>query len=153
MLFLLTPVTYKTQALAVSASWAFYTFLFSCLCLYSSIYLLGCVFGAVLCSTMVICILLCFSNRLSPHILCMCVLSHVRLCVTPWTAALQAPLSMGFSQQEYWSGLPFSPSGDLPDPGIKSISPLSPALAGTFFTTSASGNSQYSIIPHIALSI
>ena len=45
-------------------------------------------------------------------------LSHVQLCETPWTGAHQAPLSMGFSRQEYWSGLSFSPPGDLPDPGI-----------------------------------
>ena len=45
--------------------------------------------------------------------------------VTPWTLAQQAPLSMGFSRQEYWSGLPFPSPGDLPDPGIK---PRSPAL-------------------------
>ena len=52
-------------------------------------------------------------------------LSHVRLFVTPWTTAHQAPLSMGFSRQEYWSGWPCPPPGDLPDPGIE---PLSPAL-------------------------
>ena len=52
-------------------------------------------------------------------------LSRVRLSVTPWTLAHQAPLSMGFSRQESWSGLPFPPPGDLPDPGIK---PRSPAL-------------------------
>ena len=51
---------------------------------------------------------------------------------TPWTAALQAPLSMEFSKQEYWSGLPFPFPGDLPDSGIESGSP---ALAGEFFTT------------------
>ena len=45
-------------------------------------------------------------------------------CVTPWTAARQAPLSMGFSRQEYWSGLPFPSPGDLPNPGIKSGSPV-----------------------------
>ena len=55
--------------------------------------------------------------------------------VTPWTVALQAPLSMGFSKQEHWSGLPFPSPGDLSNPGIKSISP---ALAGRFFTMSAS---------------
>ena len=44
---------------------------------------------------------------------------------TPWTVAQQAPLFMGFSRQEYWSGLPFPPQGNLPDPGIK---PRSPAL-------------------------
>ena len=52
-------------------------------------------------------------------------LSHVRLFATPWTVAYQAPLSMGFSRQEYWSGLPFPSPGDLPNPGIK---PGSPAL-------------------------
>ena len=50
----------------------------------------------------------------------------------PWTVACQAPLSMGFFRQKYWSGLPFSSPGDLPDPGIK---PASPTLAGGFFTT------------------
>ena len=48
------------------------------------------------------------------------------------TVAIQAPLSLGFSRQEYWSGLPFPSSGDLPNPGIE---PLSPALAGVFFTS------------------
>ena len=48
-----------------------------------------------------------------------------------------APPSMGFSRQEYWSGLPFPPAGDLSDPEIKPMSPMSPALAGRFFTTSA----------------
>ena len=52
-------------------------------------------------------------------------LSRVRLFVTPWTVAHQAPLSMEFSRQEYWSELPFPSPGDLPDPGIK---PMSPAL-------------------------
>ena len=47
-------------------------------------------------------------------------LSHVRLFATPWTVGRQAPLSMGFSRQEYWSGLPFPSPGDLPDPGIES---------------------------------
>ena len=46
-------------------------------------------------------------------------LSHVQLFATPWTVAYQAPLSMGFSRQEYWSGLPFPSPGDLPNPGIK----------------------------------
>ena len=48
--------------------------------------------------------------------------SHVRLCVTLWTAALQAPLSMGFSEQEYFSGLPCPPSGNIPKPGIEPLS-------------------------------
>ena len=55
---------------------------------------------------------------------------------TLWTVASQAPLSMEFSRQEYWSGLPCPPPGDPPHPGIKSASPVSPALSGKFFTTS-----------------
>ena len=61
--------------------------------------------------------------------------SYLTLC-DPWTIAHQAPPSMGFSRQEYWSGLPFPLPGDLPDPGIK---PVSPALADGFFTTETSG--------------
>ena len=56
--------------------------------------------------------------------------------VTPWIVACQAPLSMGFPRQEYWSGLPFSSPGDFPDPEIK---PTSPALAGRVFTTEPPG--------------
>ena len=59
--------------------------------------------------------------------MCVCSLSCVRLFATPWTVALEAPLSMGFSRQEHWSDLPFPSSGDLPDPGIKP--PFSAALA------------------------
>ena len=58
-------------------------------------------------------------------------LSHVRLFVTPWTVAYQAPPSMEFSRQEYWSGLPFPSPGDLPDPGIESGSPAFQADALT----------------------
>ena len=54
--------------------------------------------------------------------------SHVRLLATLWSVTLQASLSLGFSSQEYWSRLPFSPPGHLPDPGIESTSPMSPAL-------------------------
>ena len=61
--------------------------------------------------------------------------SCVRLFVTPWTIALQTPPSMGFSWQEYWSGLPFAPPGDLPDAGIEAVSLESPALTSRFFTT------------------
>ena len=64
--------------------------------------------------------------------------SHVRLFVTLWTVAHQALLSMKFSRQEYWSGLPFPTSGELLDPGIKPAFLVSPALAGRFFTTSTS---------------
>ena len=66
----------------------------------------------------------------------MFMLSHVQLFVTLWTVAHQAPLSVGFSRQEYWSGLPFPPAGDIPDPGTK---PTSPALVGGFFTTELPG--------------
>ena len=62
-------------------------------------------------------------------------LSHVWFSVTQWTVACQAPLSMGFSRQSYWCGLPFPLPGDLPDPGTEPTSPVSPALAGGFFTT------------------
>ena len=63
--------------------------------------------------------------------------SCVQLSVTPWTIAHQAPLSMGFSRQEYWSGLPCPPPVDLPNPGIEPTSFMFLALAGGFFTTSA----------------
>ena len=62
--------------------------------------------------------------------------SRVQLFATPWTVARQAPLSMGFSRQEYWGGLPCPPPGDLLDPGIEPTALMSPALAGRFFTTS-----------------
>ena len=68
------------------------------------------------------------------YLTCVCVLSCVQLFATPWTAACQAPLSTGFSRQEYWSGLLFPTLGDLPDPGIKPASLASPALAGGFLT-------------------
>ena len=61
---------------------------------------------------------------------------YVQLFVTLWTVALQAPLSVGFSRQ-YWRGLPCPLPGDLPDPGVEPVSLMSPALAGSFFTTSA----------------
>ena len=63
--------------------------------------------------------------------------SHVCLFATLWTVALQAPLSMGFSRQEYWSGLPCPPPGDRPNPGIIPTSLMSLALAGEFFHTSS----------------
>ena len=67
-------------------------------------------------------------------------ISCVLLFVIPWTAARQAHLSMGFSGQEYWSGLPFLPPGNLPDPGVEATSLV---LAGRFFTTEPPGE------PHI----
>ena len=69
----------------------------------------------------------------------LCVLSHfshVRLFAMPGTIARQAPLSMGFSRQEYWSGLPCPPPGDLPYLGIEPTSVMSPALEGEVFNTS-----------------
>ena len=64
-------------------------------------------------------------------------LSHIQFFATLWTVAHQAPLSMGFSRQEYWSGLSFPSPRDLVTPGIEPMSLVSPALAGGFFTTSA----------------
>ena len=63
-------------------------------------------------------------------------------CGIPWTEALQDPLSVEFSRQEYWSGVPFPTPGYIPDPGIKAMSLASPALAGGFFTTSATWKAQ-----------
>ena len=74
-------------------------------------------------------------------VFCVCMNAKLlQLCmtvVTLWTIACQASLSMGFSRQEYWSGLPCPPPGDLHDPEIKPTSVMSPALVGEFFTTSA----------------
>ena len=64
-------------------------------------------------------------------------LSYVQLFVTPRTLAYQAPPSMGFSKQEYWSGLPFPPPGDLPDPGIE---PRSPTVQADALPSEPSGN-------------
>ena len=76
------------------------------------------------------------------HISCVCVLCHFS-CVWPfvtlWTIARQAPLSMGFSRQEYWSGLPYPPPGYLPDPGMEPATPASPALQADSFPTEPPG--------------
>ena len=72
--------------------------------------------------------------------------SRVQLFATPWTVAHQASLSMEFSRQKYWSGFPVPPPEDLPDPGIKL---MSPALTGGFFTTAPPGKSQ-KLGPHWA---
>ena len=66
-------------------------------------------------------------------------LSHVQLFATAWTVAHQTPLSMGFPRQEYWSGLIFSPPGDLSDPGIQ---PMTPALQANSLPTEPPGKSQ-----------
>ena len=63
--------------------------------------------------------------------------SCIQLFVTHWTTTPQAPLSMGVSRQEYWNGLPCPPPGDLPNPGIEPMYPMSLAQAGGFFTTNA----------------
>ena len=72
-----------------------------------------------------------------------CVLSRVRLSLTPWTVAHQAPLSMGFPRQAYWSGLPFPPPWDLPDPGMEPASPVSPVLQAGSLPAEPSGK------PHV----
>ena len=71
-----------------------------------------------------------------------CVSSRICHFVTPWTVAHQALLSMEFSRQEYWSGLPFLTAGNLPDPGIKPVSFESPALAGGLFITCATSEAR-----------
>ena len=76
--------------------------------------------------------------NLPKGLLCL-VLSCVRLFVTTWTIAHQAPLSVGLFWQEYWSELPFPPPGDLPDPGIK---PRSPTLQADFLLTEPPGSSK-----------
>ena len=76
-------------------------------------------------------------------LLCRC----IRLFVTLWTVACQAPLSMGFSRQEYWGGLPCPPAGDLPDLGVEPPSLMGPALAGKFFTaTVPPGKSKVKVL-------
>ena len=90
--------------------------------------------------------------RLFAHVLSH--FSHVWLFVTPWTVACQAPLSVGFPRQEYWSGLPCLPPGHLPDPGIKPTSLISPALASGFFTTSTTWAARTeSIIPYACMCV
>ena len=85
------------------------------------------------------------SPRKPQRMECACVLSCfscVQLFVTQWTIAHQAPLSLGFSRQEYWSGLPCPPPGDIPDPELKLAPFTSPAQAGRFFTASATWEPQ-----------
>ena len=77
-----------------------------------------------------------FHKHISTYNACMSVCSVIAdALLPPWTGAHQAPKSMGFSRQGYWSGLPFSYPGDIPNPGIEPTSLTSPALAGGFFTT------------------
>ena len=79
-----------------------------------------------------------------------CMLHHfsrVQLLATHWTAAHQAPPSMGSSRQESWSGLPCPPPGDLPDPGVKPTSPATPALQVEFLPLSHQGSPTGTFIP------
>ena len=69
-------------------------------------------------------------------------LSPVSLFATPWTVACQAPLSMEFSRQEFWNGLPFPAPGDLPNSGIEPVSPVSPSSTDGFFTTAPPGKTN-----------
>ena len=84
---------------------------------------------------------------------CVTLLSCVQLCETLWTIARQAPLSMGFSRQEYWSGLLCPPPGDLPNPRIELASLMSPILAGGFFTISTTWETPNILLYNILLSV
>ena len=86
--------------------------------------------------------------------LCVCLLSHVsrvQLFAILCTVALLSPLSMGFPRHEYWSGQPFPSPGDLPDSGIEPMSLMSPALAGGFFTTSATQETPKALLRSLNL--
>ena len=83
-----------------------------------------------------------FSSPLSLRVCMRSRFSTVWLFATLWTVAHQPPLSIGFSRQEYWSELPFPSPGDLPKLGVELASPVSPALAGGFFTTEQTGKPQ-----------
>ena len=85
-------------------------------------------------------------HPLSPAVKCW-PLGHVWLFVTPWTLAHQAPLSMGFSRQEYWSGLAFPPPGNFPNPRVK---PMSPALQVDFLPVSHLGNTESRVTQGLA---
>ena len=94
---------------------------------------------------------LCLHLHLKLHV---CLLSHfscIQLFVTPWTVAHLAPLSVGFSRQEYCSGLPFPSPGDLPDSGLEPSSLASPVSSGGLFTTSATWEFLH-LYPHLLLS-
>ena len=78
------------------------------------------------------------------HMYMLSCLGHVLLFAPLWTVAHQAPLSMGFSREGYWSGLPRPPLWDLPNPGIEPKSFMSPTLAGGFFTTSITWEALFS---------
>ena len=80
---------------------------------------------------------------------CACVLNHSAMSdyfVAPWTIAHQASLSMGFSRQGYWSGLPFLPPVYLSNPGTEPMSPVSPALAAEFFAAEPPGKERHILL-------
>ena len=87
--------------------------------------------------------------REAQSLLCVvvCVLSHVWFFGTPWTVACQSPLSIEFSRQEYWSGLPCPLPGDLPDPGVEPTFLAYPALAGGFLPLCHLGSPQSQLLP------
>ena len=87
----------------------------------------------------------CFMNMelTTSFLKCVCTLNCVWLFATTWTIAPQAPLSVEFSRQEYWSGLPCPPQGDFPDPGIRSVSLTSSAVAGRFSPLAPPGKPRY----------
>ena len=84
-------------------------------------------------------LLVTFILLLCPFVCCCYCLVVSNSFVTPWTIAHQAPLSMGFPRQEYWSRLTFPSLGHLPDSGIEPVAPVSPALIGRFFTAEPPG--------------
>ena len=83
-----------------------------------------------------VCVCVCARARMHARMLSCSTMSDSAM---PWTAALRAPLSMGFFRQEYSCGLPFSPPGDLPNPGTEPTSPVYPVLEGRFFIPEPSG--------------
>ena len=85
-----------------------------------------------------------FTNTVSEFLITkICLLSHVWLFVTPWTVGCQAPLSMEFSRREYWTGLPFPPAGDVPNPGMGPESFGFAASTGGLFATVPPGRLSY----------
>ena len=92
---------------------------------------------------------LCSEHLPMVHTFMLSSFSCAQLFVILWTVAYQVPLYMGFSRQEYWNGLPCPPPGDLPKPGIKLESPLSPALVGGFLTTSTTWEAHFPMVLYV----
>ena len=102
------------------------------------------VFTLHVCHYLTLCVCVCVCVCVCARVLSR--FSHVQLFATPWTVAHQAPQSMGLSRQEYWSGLPLPSPGHLPDPGTEPMSLTSPALAGGFFSTSATWEAHLTLM-------